>query len=269
MKLLHLSDIHMNHSHNSVKIWRKFLRNKIKKESFDIVVVVGDIASIKQKDLNTFFQLLREFIPNKKVYWVKGNHDFYDKKSWFHGSYNYNLRQHNPRTRKWTYDKILDYHKDLCKKYNLIHLDGSFEELNKDIVLFGFDGWYAYEPQTNDYLMIPDNLRDNVILRNKAHNDLNNVLNTLEKYYKDENVIKICMTHFPPYTFDQNYRHMIANENYLKFICEEFDYFLLGHSHKDEDWHFKDCRIINTGCDYDKPQAKIIDIVNDTVKKIK
>jgi predicted phosphodiesterase len=264
-----MSDIHMNHSHNTVKIWRKFFRKKLRAKLFDIIVVAGDIASVKQKDLNTFFGLLREFFPNHKVFWVKGNHDFYDRKSWFRGSYNADERRRKPITREWNYYKILEYHKKLCNQYNLIHLDGSFEELNKDIVLFGFDGWYGYKPITNDVLMIPDNLKDNSLLRNKAHDDLNNILNTVEKYYQDEGVIKICMTHFPPYTFQPQYKHMIANENYLKFIAEEFDYLLLGHSHRDEDWNFKGCRIINTGSDYDKPQAKIIDVVNGESETIK
>lgn len=269
MKILHLSDIHMNHSHNTAKIWRKFFIKKLKDEDFDIIVVAGDIASVKQKDINTFFSLLRTYFPNVKTFWVKGNHDFYDKKSWFRGSYNAYRRTHNPITRQWTYDKIIKYHQDLSKKYNLIHLDGSFEELSENIVLFGFDGWYGYSPQTNDVLMIPDVLKDNEILRNKAHDDLNKIFNSLDKNYKDKNMIKICMTHFPPYTFNPHYKHMIANENYLKFISEEFDYLLLGHSHKDEDWYFKDCHIINTGSDYDKPQAKIINVINNEIKTIK
>lgn len=58
---------------------------------------------------------------------------------------------------------------------------------------------------------------------------------------------------------------MIANENYLPFICDVYNYFLVGHSHHDEDWHFRDCRIINCGNDYNKPKSKIINLENDTV----
>ena len=265
-----MSDIHINDpAKNSVKIWRKYFQKKLLKEDFDIIVIAGDIASHKQKDLNTFFHLLRQFFPTIKVFWVKGNHDFYDKKSWLHGSFSQELRAHKPRTREWTYQKMLQYHKELSKKYNLIHLDGTFEELNKNIVLFGFDGWYGYTPNTNDELMIPDELKDHSLLRNKAHNDLNNILLQIDQYYKDEKIIKICLTHFPPYTFQPQYRHMIANENYLKFIAEEFDFLLLGHSHRDEDWYFKNCHIINTGCDYNIPQSKIVDVLTNNVKTIK
>lgn len=269
MKILHLSDIHMNHSHNSLKIWEKFIVNKLKKKNFDSIVIAGDIASLKQKDINTFFQLLRSYFPYIKVYWVKGNHDFYDKKSWFSKSYSMDERIRKSITRKWTYEKMIDFHKELSIKYNLIHLDGSFKELSKNVVIFGFDGWYGYNPQTKDSLMMPYSLKDHKILRDKAHNDLNNIFDSLEKHYKDKNITKICVTHFPSYSFQSEYRDMIANENYLKFISEEFNYLLLGHSHQDEDWVFKDCRIINTGSDYDKPQAKIIDVINDIVETIK
>ena len=132
----------------------------------------------------------------------------------------------------------------------------------------GFDGWYGYTPNTNDELHLPPELKDHSLLRNKAHNDLDRILDSVDKYYNDDKVIKICMSHFPPYSRNPQYRHMIANENYLTFICEKFDYFLIGHSHKDEEWKFKDCQIVNCGADYDKPQAKLIDIRKSIIETI-
>lgn len=269
MKLLQLSDIHINHSRKTPVKWRKFLLKNVKPLKFDAFAIVGDIASNSQKDLKTFFGILRDLFPNEKVFFVLGNHDFWDYNSWVKGKYSQTLRDYFPPTREYTYQKMLEYHKELCLKYNLVHLDGTFEELSKDIVLMGFDGWYAYEPNTNDSSCMPFDLRDHSFMRRKAHDDLNKILDIKDKYYNDENVIKVCLTHFPSYTRNPQYRHMIANENYLPFICDEFDFLLIGHSHKDEEWSFRGCQIINCGSDYDKPQAKLIDLLTKEINTIK
>jgi predicted phosphodiesterase len=267
MKILLLSDIHMNFTNKTYIIWRKFFQKKLKKQEFDCIVVAGDICSSKQRELDVFFSLLRSFCPDKEILWVRGNHDYWDKDSWVGKK---SLDGHLIVTRNFTYQKMISYHKELSNKYNLILLDGDSFEMDEDHIFFGFDGWYGYEPITNDSAYMPPELRDHSLLRNKAHNDLNNILNKVEVKgsVKEDDRFKICITHFPSYTRNQSYRHMTANENYLGFICDNFDLLLIGHSHQDETWNFRKCLIVNCGSDYNNPKAKIIDTNTKFVETI-
>lgn len=252
MKVLLWSDIHMGYSKKTYKIYDKFITNHLLKEDFDIILLGGDLISSKQKSLISLFKLLRKHFPIKRICWVRGNHDF-----WNHG-----------RNRKTlTYKLMMEYHKKISMDYDIYMLENNPLKID-NYVFFGFDGWYAYDPMTNDSLYMNkaavNGLEIQQYLRSKAHNELNNILAEAESLSEDK--IRICLTHFPPYTRNPAYKDMIANESYLGYICDVMDFLFVGHSHKDEDWFFRKARIINSGNDYDKPKCKIIDLSDKNSK---
>lgn len=256
MKIVFWSDIHMSYSDKTYSLAKKLLK-KINKYSFEVLLLGGDLCSKDPIEVKILFKLIREVLGyDVKVYWVKGNHEFWSKE----GKYCEGIINHN-------YNNLIKYYEDISEKYQIYLLDQSPVVINK-YVFMGFDGWYAYnQSRTKDELYMPEMGFLSNKLRKKAHEDLNNILLDAENKYKDK--IKICLTHFPPYSFDKEYEDLIANKEYLKFICESFDYLLLGHSHQDEEWEFKDCKIINPGSDYDNMQAKMIDLSIGSVQTIR
>ena len=239
-KIALMGDTHMGYSIMTSDIIEKKLKD-LAKEKFDILIHTGDWISHEQDQLEPILNLFRNYV-NTPILGVKGNHDFWNK------------------SKPMEISKIKRKQKKLFKEYDILHLEKNNFKMD-DITFWGFDGWYSQtNPPTNDKYFIPpfeNGVPTNLYLADEAHKNLEKILsestNTPGK--------KICVTHFPPYTFNQRYACMCANESYLKIICENFNYFIVGHSHQIEDFMYQECRVINPGGDYDKPNYKIIEVI--------
>lgn len=73
LKILHLSDLHINKKFTLTDINRLLL--KCKYLDYDFAVVTGDIIDCKVKYIQEQLQLLNNLALNKTVYFISGNHD--------------------------------------------------------------------------------------------------------------------------------------------------------------------------------------------------
>lgn len=238
MKIALIGDTHYGYTYNTPEILEEKLE-ELSKEDFDLVIHTGDWISHMQDQLDPMLELFRKHIPSKPILGVMGNHDYWNK--------------HSPKSVL----SMTKVHKKLFKKYNIHYLE-SEPFIFEGISIWGFNGWYCVSnPPTNDiYYMSKLEKGQHVhdYLSNIAHKGLEKILSDS----RNCTGTKICVTHFPPYTFNQLYKTMCANELYLDMICENFNYFFVGHSHQNEGWQRKDCFVVNPGGDYNKPNYKII-----------
>jgi len=72
MKLLWLTDTHLDHSDSSL---RQAFYKKLRGEDFDAAVITGDISTSRL--LSTHLSELAQACASRKVYFLLGNHDFY------------------------------------------------------------------------------------------------------------------------------------------------------------------------------------------------
>ncbi|MCL2873956.1 MAG: metallophosphoesterase [Defluviitaleaceae bacterium] len=70
IKILHISDVHSKDKDNKLFIW-----DKIKKLSFDIVVITGDFIADKHTEILPHLPFFRELTKNTPVFYVFGNHE--------------------------------------------------------------------------------------------------------------------------------------------------------------------------------------------------
>jgi len=219
------------------------------------IVFAGDQSSSQLSELSLYFHLFREILPDLPAYWVKGNHDFWDKKH------------------VGSLGEVLEIHDKLCKDYDIKHLDAEKvvipyrdEILHEDktLALFGFDGWYGNtNPPTNDisymrYKMNGDQLPILHHMYNKAKNDFQKVLDLRESCEADTRVL---LTHFPSFSdAPLVWGTMCANFDMLNPILSNFDIYLVGHSHQHVVDKRGDCRIFNCGSDYSDPKYMVIEV---------
>lgn len=258
-----------------------FLR-KITQEDFDVLVIAGDIALTHIKEIKVFLTVLRKFLPQQKVAWVLGNHDLAGDYTWQMEAVPSYAPPKFPKVHL-TVAETFKYIKDLEEEFNVFHLYTD-PIITTDTLITGFDGWYkdlrpgckvftnnnpeGVFQETSDRLRLApmtEGVDSMEYLKDKSLTEVNDLLNQDTTNYK----YKVLVTHFPPYTRNYKYRNMIADENLLPLICEKYNYLLVGHSHQDEEWTFRGCEIINCGNDYEKCQAKLIDLVTGEVKTIK
>lgn len=240
MKVALIGDTHYGCTYETAEI----LEDKIQElsgEDFDIVIHVGDWISHNQDQLEPMLGIFRRYIPSKPILGVMGNHDYWNKNS--------------PKPIL----SMTKAHKKLFKKHNIHYLETEpffFEGVS----VWGFNGWYCVSnPPTNDIYYMPKlekgvHIHDDLSFM--AHKSLEKILTES----RNHSGTKICVTHFPPYTFNPRYQTMCANENYLDMISENFNYFFVGHSHQNEGWEKNNCKIVNPGGDYNRPNYKIIEV---------
>lgn len=236
-----IGDTHMGCSGSTEYLLEKKF-GELKKEDFDFLIHTGDWISHSQDQLEPLLSLIRRHI-DKPIIGVMGNHDYWNS--------------YEPMTIK----KISSLHKRLFKKYGIFYLEGSKPfRFGENLSVWGFNGWYGNtNPPTNDKYRMPkmeNNIPIHEYLSGVAHKRLERIITQARNTPGN----KICVTHFPPYTFNQRYLSMCACESYLDLICEEFSHFIVGHSHQKEDWVRLNCRVVNPGGDYDSPNYKIIEV---------
>jgi DNA repair exonuclease SbcCD nuclease subunit len=243
MKHILTSDLHSNFSKNTPRILEKFfneMNKDIKEQDIKALIIAGDLASSKQKDLTTLFKIIRKRIDIPVII-CRGNHDFWDQDN-----------------KSIDYTKMIENQSNLFTKYNIKHIDEKL--VIDDVLICGFDGWYwKIDVNTNDRNFIPLSIEQKdpfVYLSNKAYNDLDCLLNEdLSKYRA-----KVLVTHFPPFTDNIRYSQYCANSNYMLPICNNFDILCVGHSHRKNDFMEGNCRVLNCGSDYDNPKYVVFDV---------
>lgn len=243
MRLVLTSDTHFGHDGKTQSKHSKFLKS-LAEEKPDVLVHAGDWTSSKQGQFFRTLEMFRESLDCPIVA-VRGNHDFWQNQDRFH------LLQET--------ESVFEHHDIWFKRFNIHHV--SYGPLILDgWTIAGFDGWYGNNsPPTNDSKFMPPYTQSMTTMEwfsRKAFRDLSDLLDSLDTVKSK----KICVTHFPPFTNDQRYIHFCANPNYLEVLCERFELLLVGHSHIECDWVFRDTRIVNSGSDYNKPKYKVLEL---------
>ena len=233
--LCHSSKTHRKHE--------RFLRD-IASLNPDVLVHAGDWASNRQHQFYRSMLMFRNAV-SCPIFAVRGNHDFWQ------------LR--DKRSIRLSYEETLVNHLKCFKEIGIHHADFGPLEIG-GYSFYGFDGWYRTpNPPTNDEMHLPythEGLPIMELLTRKAYRDLSALIERL----KGDRRKRVCVTHFPPFSSSLIYRDLVANENHLPIIEENFGVLMCGHSHLASDWHYKGLRIINSGSDYDAPQLSCIDL---------
>ncbi|XPV68630.1 MAG: metallophosphoesterase [Halarcobacter sp.] len=73
LKILHLSDLHINKKTDILSI--KILVDYCKGFKYDFIVITGDIIDCKTNLIKDKLYLLNKLAKNKKVFYISGNHD--------------------------------------------------------------------------------------------------------------------------------------------------------------------------------------------------
>lgn len=272
MKFVATTDLHYGFDQKTHKIHEKFLQ-KIKMacdtEKVDAVIHCGDWIANNQHQLPRTFKMFREALGDLPILGVLGNHDRWSQEYW---NTSLSRRAYASPEAKLSLSAMEIQHRDWAAEFN-IHLLERTPFVFKDVVVYGFNGWYGNaNPPTNDAANMPriyETAPTHAYLSHQAGKELDWIFGDIEKI--GEGVKKICVTHFPPYTKSPGYEAYCANESYLDFITEKFDLLLVGHSHREEDWinEFKGhtCRVVNPGTNFDqfsggynKPNFIILDV---------
>ena len=258
-KIALTTDTHYGISPKTCLILEKFLI-KLASEDFDVLIHTGDWISHKQAQMEKVFKLFRKHI-NKPILGVLGNHDLWDQDSWGHN---------NKRAYKQTlqsYEEMKVQQRSLMQQYEIDYLQDLYPYIFEDkVAIYGFDGWYHYlPPPSNDHYFMPQFIKNcpaDQYLNYRAYKTLDAILLHLDELKISKPHLKtVCVTHHPPYNFDPVWLSMSANPQFMEVISEKFNYFFVGHSHKNEDWLKGSCRVVNAGSDYNRPNYKIIEVL--------
>lgn len=176
MKFATFTDPHLDAYKGKQEEFRLFIR-KIK-DLVDGFICSGDWCSRNVEELEEIFNIIREETA-KPVLTIFGNHDFW-----------------NP-SQKLSLDEVIFLQEELCKKYNITHLENTPFETD-DLFICGFDGWYAQDTGTSvtvDYDFIPKmnsyGTSPFLFLKRKEMNAIYKAID-----YDKPNKKKVCVTHF-------------------------------------------------------------------------
>ncbi|MCK5299983.1 MAG: metallophosphoesterase [Candidatus Aenigmarchaeota archaeon] len=206
-KIAWTTDLHLNFLRN--QDLEKFI-NQINKISPDILLIGGDIA--EAPNITHYLKRLEQSLDSK-IYFVLGNHDFYN------GSLS--------KVRK-------EMHKLSSISNKLFFLDDiPYIELTKDVALVGHSSWAdgrlgnydKSQVMLNDYILIKEfkgltkaqRLQKLHELGDDAAAQLKENIETALKHYNK----LICLTHVPPFKESCWHEGKISDDNYLPhFTCK-------------------------------------------------
>lgn len=281
MKFAVTSDTHAGHSDKTHKRHLKFLkklRYEMEKQDIKYLLHNGDWTSSKQHQLRRTWSFWREELgPEIKILTVRGNHDLWDYDSYYRP-----LKQqkhHTDHIGGMPYHHMMNNHIQWAGDSDICLLEDHGPIILDDVVIFGFDGWYnEIPPNTNDITFMPkiyNSVPIHTYLNWKASKELDKCLErSAELKHEQPGKKHILMTHHPSYSKQRGYESMCANPRWMPYIAEEFDFYLVGHSHQTEDWKYNtsdglhSIRCINAGTDtkrshgghgYDAPNFIIFD----------
>lgn len=262
MKLLLTSDTHYGmdgKTHNKhMKFWKK-VSKVIQEQDIKALIWAGDVASFRQRHLYRSLEQAREFV-DIPILLVRGNHDFWN-----------GVDKKYPEMNPFTMDEIFIQHQEWFKKFNIHHLENG-PYIIDDVVICGFDGWYAQvDPGTNDKKWMPMTIQGEAItsqyMVSKAWKDFDECLKIDTSKYRKS----IIVTHHNPYPINggsvktciemglNNYGHS-GNFKFLLEMKEKFDILCCGHSHQYRNDDEEGIQIYNCGSDYNKPKYLIFEV---------
>lgn len=232
MKFAVFTDPHVGSLQNKLEQFRAFILRL--NDQVDGFICAGDWSSLNFRDLEKAFQVMRS-ITNKPILTVMGNHDF-----WAEGEQT-----------QVSLDDVMQYHKDMCKKYQIVYLEEESFETEKSLIL-GYTGWYNFFPSgTKDYDYIPQMNSYGAtafqVMNKHTLNKFYSILDTAAASSKQ----KVCVTHFS-FTKDENFENKAGNYRHLEAIKDHFQILISGHSHQKYDVVEDGLRMINPGADYQK-----------------
>lgn len=242
MKIALVSDLHRGISANTHVIHKKFLTS-LNETEFDVLLVAGDLGTSSNKHFLSMVKALREYVPNRPIAIVKGNHDFWDKE--LHSI------------------PVLVAEQAVAMNDLGIHHLEEGPLVIEGVLFTGWDGWYAqpeYSLPTNDHKWMPNNVAGcptGVYLQDHSRKQFQRVLDELEQPAR----ARIVMTHMPTVSGmligDERYN---GPAYYWDFLIGKCDVYCFGHTHRAMDVVHQGIRILNCGADYDKPLAKVFSI---------
>lgn len=242
LRFLLITDLHFGFDKNSFKILTDFFNKLYKEEKFDAVLVTGDLACNQQKQLYTALRELRNCFPDKEIYTIFGNHDY-----WVHWK-DYRHKFGN----SWA--NVIGKQNQHLHENNIYHLQRTGPIKHGNVWLAGYDGWYnRLDPPTNDESMMPEYINGDTAHRhfNKAsHKALERIIYSDIDFYNEKS---ICLTHHSfigigggNQDFSQNYKNLEA------LYSRGFNVVCYGHSHKRFEGQVNNMRIYCAGGGYKK-----------------
>ena len=212
MKLAWVTDIHLNFLESADR--KRFYQDIVATKS-NAVLVTGDIA-----EAPTVYDTLEEMAQHiaKPIYFVLGNHDYYQSSV-------ENVRQ-----------TIVD----LPQRNSLIHWlpETGLVQLNKDTLLLGEDCWadgrYGNYSDSrvmlNDSRMIQELREGNIIgkyqlldaMQKLADSDAARLKNNLQLAARQQSPKKIIvLVHVPPFRESCMHEGQVSNDDYLPFFASK------------------------------------------------
>lgn len=231
MKFAVFTDPHVGSLKNKLELFREFVLRL--EPLVDGFICPGDWSSLNFRDLEKAFKVIRS-ITDKPVLTVMGNHDF-----WADGEIN-----------EVSLDDVMQYHRDICKQYNITYLEEESFETEKSLIV-GYTGWYNFFPSaTKDYDFIPHmNSYGAPSFQVLNKHVLDKFYSCLDKAIASTKEQKVCVTHFS-FTKDPAFEMKAGNYRHLEAIKENFQVLISGHSHQKYDIVEDGLRMINPGADY-------------------
>jgi predicted phosphodiesterase len=240
MKILTLTDLHRGFTSKTSRIHDKFFQKINENETFDCVIISGDLGTSKTQHTISMIKALRKAFPSKPIYIVLGNHDLWDP------------------DRKVPLGSRLQKIRIACTQHNVHYLEGA-PVIKDDIVICGVNGWYSmthYERGTNDFNWMPEHTEGNT----------DHYLQKIERteFYKlqDADFGKrqiVFVTHFPVITPKEVRNPYGGNLHIGEAVKDWADICIFGHSHRPVNLKYGKCVFRNAGPDYDRPTYIIID----------
>lgn len=249
LRALTFTDLHRGFNDKTASIQDKVFR-RLDPNSFDVIILCGDNATTKPKQIESLFKALRKYFPDKIIMTVWGNHDYWDKR---------NLR---------LLSKIKKL-KELAEKYNIHTLENNPLTIG-DYLFLGFNGWYYQDhTDTADQKNIGTWVETGELVDNYLRNEADKAVNFIIDYPKDNKKV-ITVTHFPCIqevidTIQKEYdeerssftvstsvdkTHWNGNPHHGEILLEFSDFIFFGHSHKPYDKMIGKSRVINVGNGY-------------------
>ena len=239
MKILLTGDLHYGFSKKTRKILEEFFAN-ISTLDFDVLIINGDLVSCRQRDLSQCFELIRYYLPSVPILYTFGNHDWWDIS--------------NYKCQSMPFNKILDFHKKVMLKYDIIDLHNEPYRID-DIFIYGVDSWYGLDtPPTNDFKWLPFHIHGNdtfTELRNRFYHHM------WWKHVPIDCTKVVAVSHFHALT---GHPMEMSAEQFREFVAPA-NLILVGHDHIPRDYcHYDNKRYVNCGSDYDAPKYKVVEI---------
>lgn len=270
MKIIWVTDIHLNFLNNLR--FEKFIE-RLLQEKPDALLITGDIA--EAQDIVSFLNRLAQSLKFN-IYFVLGNHDFYN------GSMN-NVRV-----------EIEDLSQNV-PTLNFLDTSGPIK-IDNDTALVGHSSWadgrfgdyFNSDVQLSDYVLIEDFKR---LSKDKIFDKLNELGDTATHFLKEkleaaflefDNVI--CLTHVPPFKESCWHLGAISNDDYLPhFSCKAMGEMMLeimknrpsahltvlcGHTHSPGSVQISDnIKVFTGGAEYGKPEIQSVGFVDGNISE--